>query len=239
MKKITLALLVVLFFGAFDAQTLSVVDKADNDISKTQIEVSGASTEFELYYGFKVKNNGSGSEVVRARRIELSVDCNTGHALCWDVCPPAVNSCTDLVLDNALTRTIGAGASDETGIGHLYLNGSAGTSLLRYVFFLDSDNDDSTYVDVLYKHNLISVEESNQEEFMISPNPSNDFIKLSFQDNEKHNVKIVDVLGKVIFNQDMFSSETIDLSKNNKGVYFVVVSDMEKRNITSKKLVLE
>ena len=236
--------LFLFFFGLVimpetNAQSLKVEDRSGNDLSQTEVIKEGAPSEFDIYYEFKVRNVSSSSQVVKAKRIELDVNCSTSYALCWDLCPPATSSCTSVVLENATKRTIEAGAVDETGVGHHYPDGNSGISKYRYVFFLESDSDDSTYVDIVYKHNIVSVKEIQKINVSISPNPAQDNIKVSTLASGKYSIQIIDVLGKTQYYNTLSGQHSIDISTLKKGIYFVKVSDKLGKQSSTQKLIVE
>ena len=239
MKNILYIVIIALSGNLINAQSLIVEDKSGTDISKSEIIVNGDPNDFELISHPYVRNISGTSYVVNAKRIELTVDCPTEHALCWDVCPAPTASCTETINVNSLSRTIPPGDVDDTGAGHLYPKGSFGVSKYRYVFYLDIDNDDSTYVDVTYNHNIVSIEEKEAFIMNFSPNPSNGEIKFTFNNSELHQVEIIDLLGKVTAKDVVINGQVLNFSDQKKGVYFVRVSDKFGRNVSTQKLILE
>lgn len=238
MKHILLLISSILSIAGHSQNTLKVEDKNNNDVSKTLVNVAGKSTDFELVYHFYVRNTSGSDEIVKAKRIELDVNCSTEHALCWDLCPPATASCSSTILNNSNTRTITAGNYDDTGVGHLYPKGNSGSSKYRYVFYLDSNPDDSTYVDVNYDV-LLTINDKSEEVFTLSPNPANDLLTLKTVNSLKFTVKLVNVLGNVVMNEEIISDKTFDVSQYQRGIYFLTITNDKGEIVKSTKVVLK
>ncbi len=85
------------------------------------------------------------------------------------------------------------------------------------------DNDNSTTVSRLVTHyNLIQ-----DEDFVISPNPSKDKLNIKFQSvNEDLNLEVFDVLGKLIYRGEITQLESsVNVSNWKSGVYLVRISN--------------
>lgn len=87
-------------------------------------------------------------------------------------------------------------------------------------------------------------EELQLEDLNFYPNPSRDRLKVRFRVEEEGplSVKVVDMSGKEVYqtSYDRFSGifhETIDLEKQNAGVYLLEIESAGKR--TTKKIVKE
>lgn len=61
----------------------------------------------------------------------------------------------------------------------------------------------------------------------VYPNPANEYVNIDLLNNEKTKVSIINILGEVVFNKEIVESEKIDLTRFNKGVYFL---NLEKSN---------
>ena len=80
----------------------------------------------------------------------------------------------------------------------------------------------------------------NESEFVIYPNPANNFIQLKYNGKTLSNVevKIFDILGKIVFTKNInltqSDEQTIDVSSLPKGIYIVKISG---NDFTSSKLI--
>jgi hypothetical protein len=86
----------------------------------------------------------------------------------------------------------------------------------------------------------VSVKEINNEnEIIISPNPSASFITITFPGEQKNTgIKIIDFMGKEIrtasFTGTQLQIETGDM----RGIYFVQITD-EKKNVVTRKIIIQ
>jgi hypothetical protein len=81
----------------------------------------------------------------------------------------------------------------------------------------------------------LSVEEIQQQNFSISPNPASDRIEIRSKNNPTHDVRVYNILGQEVihksFNQQPIA--TVDISALKSGVYLVKIN-----NVTTQKLVV-
>lgn len=71
-----------------------------------------------------------------------------------------------------------------------------------------------------------SVTEVKAKELKVGPSPANDFIHVNYGSANAKNIRIVDVLGNVIFEKSTTKVSTrVDVSRWSKGLYFVTVQD--------------
>jgi len=71
----------------------------------------------------------------------------------------------------------------------------------------------------------------------IYPNPSNGILNVDVSKNDNYSVQISDIIGKVIFDDEITSSTTFDLKHLDGGVYFVNISNNEISK--TEKIVIE
>ncbi|MBP6455705.1 MAG: T9SS type A sorting domain-containing protein [Chitinophagaceae bacterium] len=82
---------------------------------------------------------------------------------------------------------------------------------------------------------------SLQHQISIFPNPANDVVNISFNDNEEiHHIAIADLKGKIIDKQlNINSKETIiNTSTLSNGIYYLIVSNNKNQRV-SKTLIIE
>ena len=99
-------------------------------------------------------------------------------------------------------------------------------------------NAKETYI----SENPISVKEIADNKFKIYPNPSNDFVNISFDKSGTYMLTITDLMGKLIQRQkvDIISSNhelKLPISQYPKGSY--IISLMNEKHIQSKFLLIE
>jgi len=80
------------------------------------------------------------------------------------------------------------------------------------------------------------VEEINAKEFTISPNPSSGHFTIDGNDIEK--IKVVNATGEIVFEvNSKKQKQSIDLSNNSRGIYFVRI--MTSKQIITEKIILQ
>jgi hypothetical protein len=83
-----------------------------------------------------------------------------------------------------------------------------------------------------------SINEIKTNDVNIFPNPSNGIISVSSENNAIHKIEIANTLGEIIYSNAVIeSTQTIDLSNQAKGIYFVRVSSQNADKI--QKIVLQ
>ncbi len=92
---------------------------------------------------------------------------------------------------------------------------------LEYKMVLLDDNS-TTVSKIVTQYNLIQ-----DEDFVISPNPSKDKLNIKFQSvNEDLNLEVFDVLGKLIYRGEITQLESsVNVSNWKSGVYLVRISN--------------
>lgn len=79
----------------------------------------------------------------------------------------------------------------------------------------------------------------NNQDFLIYPNPSNGIITIDFAENRKHIVTIENLIGQEVYSNVYFGSSAgnINLSKYEKGIYLITISDDIKSS--TKKIIIK
>jgi hypothetical protein len=87
-----------------------------------------------------------------------------------------------------------------------------------------------------FVESTVGIAEKN-ENINIYPNPSNGIINVSFDNNQKRNISIKDINGKLIISKAVSSSTKIDFTEYGKGVYLIDIHSNNK--IISKKVTIK
>jgi len=90
-----------------------------------------------------------------------------------------------------------------------------------------------TYTDTVII-NTTGVNNINTSKFTIFPNPTTNYVNIDV--NSAGNLKLLNTSGKVLLNTDINEKITIDLSKFEKGIYFVKYTNNNNTNI--QKLII-
>jgi len=70
----------------------------------------------------------------------------------------------------------------------------------------------------------------------VYPNPAYEYVNIDLLNSEKTKVSIINILGGVVFNKEIVESEKIDLTKLNKGIYFLNLENSNGKSV--KKLII-
>lgn len=73
----------------------------------------------------------------------------------------------------------------------------------------------------------------------VFPNPTTDYITISFSEIANYNITVFDYLGKQIedFNTQQTSTHSLDMQSYSDGVYLVLVKNTAKQQYTTNKVV--
>jgi hypothetical protein len=84
--------------------------------------------------------------------------------------------------------------------------------------------------------NATSVNDLNDADFSVYPNPADDILNIS-ADSPIADVKMMNLTGKVVLHRSMLSSnERIDVSSYTPGIYFIVVEN--NGSVNTKKIII-
>lgn len=79
-----------------------------------------------------------------------------------------------------------------------------------------------------YSQKLVSsIEDFNEQDLTIYPNPAKDFLNLGTHKNKSFNLIIFDLNGNIVLELNDFVDELLDISKLNKGTYFLLIEGIE------------
>jgi PKD repeat protein len=80
---------------------------------------------------------------------------------------------------------------------------------------------------------------TNDQNILVYPNPSNGIFVINSTKNDIMNVRVMNVLGKVVFEKEVHQSGiSVDISEMGKGVYLLLIEN-ESGELSSRKLVIE
>lgn len=85
----------------------------------------------------------------------------------------------------------------------------------------------------LYETSSLSADDLASSSFNVYPNPAKDFIAIKSNTNQITLIKVYDVLGKNVITQNKLINNRLDISKLNKGLYFIKI-DADGNSLTKK-----
>ena len=238
--------LLFVFFALYSALTYS----QSLDVISFEKVVSGdtilewANENTPMIIDFTVKNKSSLSKSIRMRRKEKSIINGTQNGYCW------AGSCYSWPVEDLAPGNIKieAGQMAEFNLTADYdPRGHLGTSTIIYVFFVDGQPNDSTYVIVNYNasptgivnENLL-IENGISEAF---PNPSNTLTTLNYSlknEFQKGKVLFYDMLGSKVKELELNSKQgalTIPTNEFISGLYFYSFI-VDGNTVSTKKLIV-
>lgn len=114
---------------------------------------------------------------------------------------------------------------------------SEGTGTFTLYVGPDCDNPVDS-ITIVLNYGAGSVKELKQTpSFSMYPNPTDDFVSVQVNNIENGKVKVVDLLGNVVYSEAIGTISKINVSDFKNGVYFVTI-ESEGNKIASKKLVI-
>jgi Lamin Tail Domain/Secretion system C-terminal sorting domain len=82
----------------------------------------------------------------------------------------------------------------------------------------------------------VGINKIGKLEFILSPNPFNDFFEINCNENENYDLQIMDAVGKIIFKENIRNNKRINTSLFTKGIYYVSLKNSNGQ-IATKKLI--
>lgn len=193
---------------------------------------------------FLVSNNTGSTTQWRITRLRIDAPASWEDYLCWGHIT-GIGTCYSASSMNTNPWTSSGGDSFDINDGEQgkltvditpdeFVGGSG-----HYRYYVT--NDGINYldsVDVILNSSL-SVKEVKQDvSFTIAPNPATDLISINLNGVENGSIKIVDVLGNVVYKDaSFFSSKKIDVSNFKNGIYFVMIESNGIKTMTRKVVV--
>ncbi len=78
--------------------------------------------------------------------------------------------------------------------------------------------------------------ESSHAQISVYPNPTNDFLQIDLQEELHFKVEIYNTIGQQVLSQ--LNTKTIDVTTINTGVYVLVITDLNSREVFNEKLFI-
>jgi hypothetical protein len=142
-----------------------------------------------------------------------------------------------------LAPTLSAGGFVWTSSGDVNVSGADGNSVYVAFKYTSTNTASSTWeLDDIYVLGTPVVgiaEKTNVSDFVISPNPAQGVVRLTFSGAGNKEISIMNVTGNKVFQETTdLATRSIDLANLSAGIYFVQVTDVLTSKISVKKLVI-
>ncbi len=235
--NLLLTFIAVLVASFVSAQSLVLTHDGNQLEPNEVVYVDGSSAQDEIVVYMDVTNTSGNAIDVLVRRYEEIMVPGASSAFCWLLCiAPNVSL-------SPYSITIEGGATNDTDFsGHYYPGGNIGESTISYVFFDESNPNDSTMVTVVYNGLEVGVNDNIAASARVYPNPANDIVNIQFEaklSNSAYTFELIDITGSLIRQVNTVESNvqlnTADISE---GIYFYRISTNGKM-ITTQKLAIK
>lgn len=244
MKKILLSVFAVCFAWSIHAQSLTIIYDGAPLADGDTIEVHGELPNidyYEIVAHARVKNNTDRSVNVLVERITIDTVTGSMNQFCWVQCfAPWVDV-------SPVPYTIGAydTTGEEVFSGHYLPQEQLGTSILKYVFYLESDPDDKVSLVVKY---IIEPSSLNDNQFAVLfgnayPNPASNFVSFDYvlpSGAINATLRIFNLLGQPILEQQLSSNSgklELSVAELKEGIYLYALQVNNQTVITRKLIV--
>ena len=236
----------------FVAYTISEAFSSSLSLHWDNEDIANGSTVFvngemtdDIYEEFLshvlVKNNADRDLAVKARREDIDVVEGSLNFLCWEACYP------DDVTESPNAYTIPAGdmTPETVFAGHYLPQGNAGTSVVKYTFFVESDPDDQVHFFVSYVISPTSLVDllSLANISNAYPNPATNYFSVDYNFPAGINtakLKLYNIVGQEIDAEDFSGLNgklEISVSELPEGIYFYSIVLNHEAVFTRKLLV--
>lgn len=241
MKKFILfAFLTALVSVYVHSQSLTLASPDGTPISNNgNIVVAGNPMQGELICNLKIGNVSANSASVMLKKVEINCITGTENSFCW-----GVNCYPPFVFVSPDPEIIPAGTVDSISFsGHYVPNTINGTSIVRYVFYLDNQPNDSVCVNTYFQAFPDGVNESSQKPVLSAafPNPANNqfTFNYSISSGNAATLMVRDVLGATRFQTSISGSGklSVNTSELQNGIYFYSLVLNGKTEATRKLFV--
>ena len=218
------------------AQVSITVTGSSTDISGATHMVS-TTPDQEAVVDLLFHNNTGLDQSWKITRLHVTMPNGWTNYVCWGLegglgnCYGA-NANTSWVTPDAFTIPTG-----QAGLGtmHINPNSNSGIAKIRYYITKGSSFMDSVDVEV---SSTLGIKEVKQEVTLsIMPNPVSEMLTINYSGTDAAQVKVMDILGNVVYKDQMIQQKKIDVSDFKSGVYFVIIDGAGIKPI-SRKLVV-
>lgn len=250
MKKIVLST-----FSLFLALSLTAqieIDHEGSDVSGTTVDiiidpdlVNASADPYWAEYFIVTNNTGSDGEW-RIRRVKIDVPSGWNDEICWPPsCYPTGNA-SIYITPSTGAPLITNGTSQATS-GGVYVAemkpqvfpdfNTPGTATYRYYVVDKATDVNLDSVTVRYSYGNVGIETESKVELSIAPNPANEHVTITIEGTDAATVKMVDLLGNVVYNKQLTNTTKLSVADFKNGVYFVTIDSGSKKSITKKLII--
>jgi hypothetical protein len=243
MKKTILSIATAFSFAflASGQITINVVGEA-TDIAGTTYTINADQNDPELLAtGFlsldlEIHNNSGSEKTWRVTRRRLDVPSDWSDLLCFgSSCFPP--SSLESYCSPASTPLVVSNGAEGGVLLHFTPPSSPSANLITYRYYVGDCNTFEDSVDIHVNFTLGTKELTKIPSLSIAPNPANEVLTIATSGVESATLKIVDVLGNLVFTDIISNTKKIDVSNFKNGIYFVTLQT-NGATISNRKLIV-
>lgn len=244
MKQIFTFIFMLSLMPALQGQSLQL-SHLDVDVSNDTVYLVNGQGETYMESRIAIHNGTDKSVDVQVKRTELSLAENSTNSFCWGAyCyPPFISESDQPVRIAAADQNRDAFIGEYTAAQDDEGQPLAGTSVIRYTFFLDGTPADSVSVVVFYQAGAAGVHDwtIRPNLFRAWPNPTTGWLQLDFPGkvNQQVHLRVMSMTGLTVLEQELGVGEShtrIDLGALPRGYYFVQIRNNEGKQQLKKIL---
>ena len=239
MKKLLLSSLSIICFGFGSLAQ----DQVEIYYQGTTTDLSSGNGSYdvtvsapgEIAKDFVIKNISGSQKTWKILRYRINEIGTWSDYMCWDLCFTAgamsTNpwaSPTTLTLDDQSSQTLNTYVTPD--------DMNPGTVTYRY-YVSENGTDYIDSVDMVVTYALNTAALSPEVSISVSPNPATETITVKASGSESGTIRIVDVLGNIVFEERYNGTKKVNVSDFRNGVYFVMV-DPDNGKAVNKKIVV-
>lgn len=240
MKKIVLFVFLAMttFYYGY-SQSLTLADSTGPLANNANVNRQGHVNDDEIVSHIFVSNTTNSPIDVLVKKVEISLVSGSMNTFCWGLCfAPNVYISPDPITVNALT-------TDSVNFsGHYNPFTFTGASVIRYVFYVQSNPNDSVCINVTYDALYVGINNQTAKNILSGayPNPANNTVNFNYSLNtgNEGSVIIRNLVGSVVKKSILTGAEgklsviTGDLPE---GIYFYSL-DVDGKTMTTRKLIV-
>lgn len=250
MKQLILLFAVIVAIARFGHSQVEITKLGNttvlNGTQLVHVVTINGDSNIELLF----KNIGTTDKSWKITRKHLTViPSNWEDYICWGIegeagqcysSSAAINWTTPdplTIFDSQFNPVSGLPAGQSGSAAIHYVAQNCGTATYRYYVheeggaYLDS-------VDVRVIFSCASIDEKEPVSISVYPNPVSSVLTINAEGLDKFDIRIVDVLGKIIYDETATKTKKVDVSELKNGVY--IVSIIEKGvAIQTKRIVIK
>lgn len=238
MKKLLLSTLSLgLFFSGAVAQSIETTYIGTTTVVSGQTHVENIENNDQIHLDLSVFNRTANAMDMQVMRVYVNVSNDWSDQVCWGV--GANGNCYPVSTDPSWTSP-DVFTVDPDGSATLtaYINPNTASAPSHYRYYFGTVNDPKMdSVDVMVNSVAGVIQVGKNIDVQLSPNPASEWLQIKANNTNNATLKVVDVLGNVIVNENFKGSKSLNVRQFKNGVYFVII-EQNGKSAANRKIVV-